>query len=174
MTDTITFTIQTRKDKDGTYKGGIEALGIFHKDMESLGDLIDECVRDTMNLLNGAAQGQGHLEGKRFSLTGTVAQVKLNLEIEVSQNRSLEDFFKARREERIKADPERGIRCGDCRRAPGCPEIGDISICQDFLPHDDVICCGTCYKFIECAKNNGQTWQRPCGEYGAADKPMED
>ena len=174
MTDTITFTILTKKDKDGTYKGGILDLNIHHKDMDTLGELIDACVSDLQNLLNGSATGTGHLEGKRFNLDAAVGQTKVLLGIKVTQDRSLDSFFQPRRDERIKAEPDRGIRCGDCRRASGCPEIGDISICQDFLPHDDVICCGTCYKFIECTKNNGQTWQRPCGEYGAADKPMED
>lgn len=174
MTDTITFTIQTRKDKDGTYKGGIEALGIYHKDIESLGELIDECVRDTMVLLNGAAQGSGHLEGKRFTLQGTVAQVKLNLEIEVSQNRSLDLFLDARKNNRIPADKGRGISCGDCKQATGCPEIRPDSICMDFFPHEDVICCGTCDKFVECGKNSGSTWQKACRDYGAAGSSQED
>lgn len=174
MTDTITFTIQTKEDKDGTYRGGIQALGVFHKDMESLGDLIDECVRDTMNLLNGAAQGSGHLEGKRFTLQGTVAQVKLNLEIEVSQNRSLDTFLNSRRADRIPADPGSGIRCGDCKKSAGCPEVRQDTICRDFLPHDDIICCGTCYRFIECDRNNEHTWQKACRDYGVTDKPLED
>ena len=173
MTDDITFTIVTKKGKDGTYKGGILDLNIIHKDIDSLGECIDACVADLEVLLNGSATGSGHLEGKRFNLDSTVAQVKVILGIKVTQDRSLSDYF-ADRKERIKSDPERGIRCGDCKRARGCTEIGDISICQDFLPHNDIICCGTCYKFIECSKNQGQTWGKPCGEYGVSDTPLED